>query len=74
MQPIPKIPDPVTIDGTRYEPMVIQRNGVPAWTGRWLMLVRPTPIAYSINLHYNGVQLGSLAVLKSTRELPPQLR
>lgn len=28
------IPDGVTIDGTRYEPMVIQRNGKAHWTGR----------------------------------------
>lgn len=68
------IPDGITIDGTCYEPMVIQRNGVPHWTGRWLMLVRPTVIAYSIHLHYCRQQLGALAVLKPTRELPKQLR
>lgn len=68
------IPDGVTIDDARYEPMVIQRNGVPHWTGRWLMLVRPTPIAWSLHFHFTGVQLGALALLVSGHELPKQLR
>lgn len=68
------IPEGITIDGIRYEPMVIQRNGVHSWNGRWMVLISPTPIAYSLNLHFYGLRMRALAVPTSSRNLPPQLR
>lgn len=74
MQPTPHIPEGVTIDGARYEPMVIQRAGLPYWSGRWARLIRPTPIALSLSLHFDRMNLGTLYVMKPSRELPKQLR
>lgn len=68
------IPDGLTIDGTRYKPMLTTRNGEPFWSGRWLKLVRPTPIAWGIHFHFARVQLGTLTLLTSGRDLPKQLR
>lgn len=68
------IPDPVTLDGSHYETMIVQRNGVPAWSGRWMLMVRPTPIAWGIAWHWNRINLCALPVLKPTIELPKQLR
>lgn len=68
------IPGQVEIDGTPYRPLVGLRNGQPCFNGRWLMLVRPKPIPYSINFHFNRVEIPALAVAVPHRDLPKQLR
>ena len=68
------IPGQVEIDGTLYRPHVEMRYGRPSFTGRWLKLVRPTPIAYSINFHFNRVEIPALAASVPHRDLPAQLR
>jgi hypothetical protein len=69
-----RIPEQVEIDGVVYRPHVEIRNGLPWFSGRWYRLVRPTPIAFSFALYFNGVQLPTLAVLTAHRDLPKQLR
>lgn len=69
-----RIPKQVEIDGSVYRPHVEIRNGQPWFSGRWLRLVRPRPIPFSLALHFDHVQLPTIAVLTAHRDLPKQLR
>ncbi len=65
-----RIPAHVDIDDARYMPDVTAGGRIQGW----VRLARPTMIAYSLCLHFDGVQLPTLAVHVPFVELPPPLK